>query len=191
MKLNHVATVCRSEQNADRFFQDILGLGKTKSARLPRNLVLQIFNLDFECQMIAYTAEAFGVEVFVTDALEVKVCPMTLACLLPVFLVLIFPGHGKNAVSAMGALTGMGAGFAFERRWVCFESHGPGWQRFLRFTAGMAVVALIRYGLKFLIAGIDAPEILRFIRYALIGLWGGCGAPWIFCKLKLAKTKSA
>ena len=114
-----------------------------------------------------------------------------LSCLLPVFLVLIFPGHGKNAVSAMGALTGMGAGFAFERRWVCFESHGSGWQRFLRFMAGMAVVALIRYGVKFLFAGIDAPEILRFIRYALIGLWGGFGAPWIFCQLKLAQTKSA
>lgn len=81
MKLNHVATVCRSEENADRFFQDILGLEKTKSARLPKNLVLQIFNLDFECQMIAYTAEAFGVEVFVTDALEVKACPMAHLCL--------------------------------------------------------------------------------------------------------------
>jgi hypothetical protein len=28
--------------------------------------------------------------------------------------------------------------------------------------------------------------LFRFIRYALIGLWGSLGAPWVFVKLRLA-----
>ena len=32
-------------------------------------------------------------------------------------------------------------------------------------------------------------ESIRMIRYALVGLWAGLGAPWLFVRLKLAGTE--
>ena len=103
-------------------------------------------------------------------------------------LVLIFPNCGKNVLSAMGALLGLGIGFALERHWIGFESHDTWWKRLLRFLVGIAIVAILRFGLRFAFANFDALNLYRFIRYAVIGLWGGFGAPWVFCRLRLAKT---
>jgi hypothetical protein len=35
----------------------------------------------------------------------------------------------------------------------------------------------------------EPAALLRFIRYTLVGLWGGFGAPWLFVRLKLAETE--
>jgi len=35
-------------------------------------------------------------------------------------------------------------------------------------------------------SGLEPAAGFRFIRYALVGLWGGVGAPWVFVRLKLA-----
>jgi hypothetical protein len=34
--------------------------------------------------------------------------------------------------------------------------------------------------------GLEPEQITRFMRYALMGLWSGLGAPWLFMRLKLA-----
>ena len=40
----------------------------------------------------------------------------------------------------------------------------------------------VQPGMKFL----EPALLFRFIRYALMGFWGGAGAPWVFVKLGLA-----
>jgi hypothetical protein len=31
---------------------------------------------------------------------------------------------------------------------------------------------------------------MRFVRYMMVGLWAGLGAPWLFVRLRLAGTKA-
>jgi hypothetical protein len=37
-----------------------------------------------------------------------------------------------------------------------------------------------------LFEGLEPPLVFRLIRYGLIGLWVGFGAPWLFVKMRLA-----
>ena len=108
------------------------------------------------------------------------------ALILPILLVLIFPDCTKNGLTAMGTLLGMGIGVAFERRWIAFTAGGPWWARILRVVVGVAIVAVLKFGLGKAFSGFDAPAFFRFVRYAVIGFWAGFGAPWVFCRLKIA-----
>jgi hypothetical protein len=70
-----------------------------------------------------------------------------------------------------------------------FDATGPIWQRSVRFVLGVLGVFLIWYGLgaifprgEYLLA-----YILRYLRYALIGLWVSALAPLIFIRIKLAQ----
>ena len=108
----------------------------------------------------------------------------------PLLLVLGFSGGDAGAVTAGGALAGMGAGFVLERRWVGFRADGPPSQRMLRFAAGIIGLVVIWAGLKVAFAGLEPAALFRFIRYALVGLWGGFGAPWVFVRLKLAPVEA-
>jgi hypothetical protein len=69
----------------------------------------------------------------------------------------------------------------------------------LRFALGIAVAAIIYFGLRFVIPGKDSLfkgitffepfyELGRFIRYGLLGFWASAGAPWLFLKLGLASS---
>ena len=72
MRLNHVALVCRSQENADRFFEGILGLKKIKSSDLPKELAARIFGHTVECQLLRYEGENFAFEVIVQDKIQTK-----------------------------------------------------------------------------------------------------------------------
>ena len=65
MKLHHVAVVCSSKENADQFYEGILGLRKIKSFSLKKDLAEQIFDTARECQIILYGNEDFAIEVFI------------------------------------------------------------------------------------------------------------------------------
>jgi catechol 2,3-dioxygenase-like lactoylglutathione lyase family enzyme len=65
MKLNHVALVCSSEENANDFYGGILGLERMRTSVLPRDLAQRIFGIDRECQMLVYGNDGFTAEVFV------------------------------------------------------------------------------------------------------------------------------
>ena len=111
-----------------------------------------------------------------------------LALAVPVLLVLLFPGGDESAVSATASLMGMGVGFALERRWIGFASGGIVWKRALRLLLGVTAIFVLRFGLKAAFSGLEPESLFRFVRYALIGLWGGLGAPWAFVKLQLAEA---
>lgn len=65
MILRHVALTCSSEENSDRFYQDLLGLEKLEPKILPSSLSRAIFNIDNELRMINYTGKAVHFEIFI------------------------------------------------------------------------------------------------------------------------------
>jgi len=109
-----------------------------------------------------------------------------IALALPALLMALFPC--ESGVTTGAALMGMGAGFVLERRLVGFEGTGAWWKRALRYLLGAAVLAALYAGLKAAFSGLEPVLFLRLVRYGLIGLWGGFGAPWLFVKLRLAET---
>jgi membrane-associated phospholipid phosphatase/putative flippase GtrA len=125
-----------------------------------------------------------GVEAWLTKkGLAWQLCA---GLLVPLLMVLLVPSAGKYGVITAATLMGMGVGFALERRWVRFESDGLWWKRVLRFLIGVPVLFTLWLGLQAAFYGLEPEQIYRFARYALVGLWTGLGAPWLFVRLKLA-----
>ena len=67
MLLKHAGLTCSTEDNADRFYRDLLGLNKSAPKTLPADLSLAIFNLDAELQMINYMDEHIHCEIFIAE----------------------------------------------------------------------------------------------------------------------------
>ena len=111
-----------------------------------------------------------------------------LVVVIPLALVLIHTTD--DSLSAMGVFLGAGVGIVLTGQWVPFSAAGPLWQRAVRLLLGAAVLLALRFGLKAIFP--DEGEALyalaRFVRYVLIGLWAGLGAPWMFLKLRLAPS---
>ncbi|NVM22576.1 MAG: VOC family protein [Desulfobacterales bacterium] len=72
MRLHHLAVVCRSQENADRFYQGVLGLKRIKNFVLNRELAEQLFDISRKCQVILYGNDNFALEVFVADPVPGK-----------------------------------------------------------------------------------------------------------------------
>ena len=81
MKLHHAALVCSSQENADRFYEGVLGLKKIKASVLNKDLSKQIFDTAFECLFFLYGNEDLAVEVFVITSHEAKNNPFAHLCL--------------------------------------------------------------------------------------------------------------
>jgi len=106
--------------------------------------------------------------------------------LLPILLI-IFPNTGDN-MSVVAALTGIGWGLAINAHLIHFRGdYGTIWQRMLRFFIGILGIIIFYFGLKALFpkSGKLAYHFFYFIRYAILGLWIGAGAPWIFSIVNL------
>jgi membrane-associated phospholipid phosphatase len=114
-------------------------------------------------------------------------CQLGAGFLVPLLMVLLVPNNAKYGVITGATLMGMGVGFAFERRWVRFDSGGMWWKRVLRFVVGVPVLFALWLGLRTAFYGLEPEQIYNFLRYALLGLWLGLGAPWLFVTLKLAE----
>jgi hypothetical protein len=61
-------------------------------------------------------------------------------------------------------------------------------QRVGRFVVGAIGLVVLYAGLKVVLPGEGEPFyfLLRVVRYTLVGLWAGFGAPWLFLRLRLA-----
>ena len=105
---------------------------------------------------------------------------------LPVLLILFVPSGNEGLLTALGALMGVATGVVLERRWVRFSSEGRWWQQMIRYLVGIVILVGVWLGLRFAFAQLEPADLCRVIRYALVGLWGGLGAPWLFVQLKLA-----
>ena len=111
---------------------------------------------------------------------------LALAVAVPLLLLLIYPTD--DTASPMAVMMGMGVGIVLTMRWTPFSACGPLWQRAVRFLVGLLGLLVLYLGLKMLFPAEGEPLyfILRVVRYALVGLWAGLGAPWLFRRLRLA-----
>jgi membrane-associated phospholipid phosphatase len=111
-----------------------------------------------------------------------------LALLVPIAILAVQPG--EDTAAAMGAAVGMGLGSLLERQTVRFSVSGKGGKRVLRGLLGLALVLTAYLGLSALFGLVHLEGVigivLRALRYALLGLAGGWGAPWVFVRLGLA-----
>jgi membrane-associated phospholipid phosphatase len=110
------------------------------------------------------------------------------ALVLPGLLLLLLPGADETAVVCGAMLSGAGAGFALERRWVGFETDGAWEQRALRLLLGGMMLFGLRFGLKAAFSGLQPELAFHFVRYVVLGVWYGVGAPWAFVRLGLARS---
>jgi len=67
MKFLHVGLVRSSEAASDRFFQDVLGLARTRTKTVPPELCATLFGREREHQLLYYGNEHLQFEVFVSD----------------------------------------------------------------------------------------------------------------------------
>jgi hypothetical protein len=95
-----------------------------------------------------------------------------------------------SVITSAAVLFGMLAGLAWMNSQGGYVADGSFWQRLARILPGLVGVLVLYLGLKAIFPGGDAflPYTLRYLRFALIGLWVSAGAPWLFLKLKLARS---
>lgn len=92
------------------------------------------------------------------------------------------------AVTPAAALLGICTGIALDHHYLNFSAKGTPMQRALRYLIGLTGALVLRLGLGAAFEGLEPPLIFRLIRYGLIGLWVGFGAPWLFVRMQLAET---
>jgi len=81
MFLRHTALTCNSEENADKFYRDLLGLEKTEPKTLPVALSRAIFNLDAQMKIINYLDENVHFEIFITGRIDKGSTQIAHSCL--------------------------------------------------------------------------------------------------------------
>ena len=115
---------------------------------------------------------------------------IALALVAPLALLIVF--LSRDSVSAAAVLSGMSIGFVMQRRWANFSVSGSNGQRALRFILGMVGVFALYFGLRIAFGALAREEetalwyVLRFVRYALVGVWAGGLWPMMAVRLKLA-----
>lgn len=94
----------------------------------------------------------------------------------------------SSLVSDAGVFLGLAWGAIWLKKAGWFDAKGPAWKLILRFVLGIAGVAVLWMGLGQIFPDGETwlPLILRYIRYALVGLWVAGIAPLLFIRLRLA-----
>lgn len=111
---------------------------------------------------------------------------LLLALAVPLLLFALHPSESAAMVTGVGC--GMVLGFVLEGRYVQFHAGGVWWKRIARFVVGIIPLLILYLGLK---AVFPEGEAFRFLRYALVGLWAGWLAPWVFVALRLADREGS
>jgi len=98
----------------------------------------------------------------------------------------------SGLVSNAGAFFGLAFGGIWLRKRGWFNASGHAWQLLVRFLIGLAGVFIIWSGLGEIFPRGESmiPYILRYLRYALVGLWMAGLAPMLFIRLGLAKRQT-
>lgn len=81
MKVRHVGLICRSEENADRFYEQFLGLKKLERKMLPAALSEALFHVHSELVMLNYLGDSLHFEIFIRDKDGETTSPIAHVCL--------------------------------------------------------------------------------------------------------------
>jgi membrane-associated phospholipid phosphatase len=94
-----------------------------------------------------------------------------------------------SVFTSAGALFGFGAGALWLRANGGFDAGGPTWKRLARYPLGLIGVLLLWFGLGAVFPREEAvlSYALRYLRYALVGLWVSALAPLLYIRLGLAQ----
>ncbi len=89
------------------------------------------------------------------------------------------------SVRAGGMLAGLVGGMLIELEYLKSSLAARWWQQALKIIIGVAGVLILKIGIKMIL-----PEMLwaDWLRYGIIGLWMGLGAPLVFAGLRLRKN---
>jgi membrane-associated phospholipid phosphatase len=105
----------------------------------------------------------------------------------PTLLALLYPHN--DTVSSAAVMAGFSSGIVLTNRFIPFSAKGLWWQRILRSIIGIVILLALYIGLSAIFPGEEAGEIpayiFRFLRYGILGLWIGLGAPWLFSILHI------
>jgi membrane-associated phospholipid phosphatase len=103
---------------------------------------------------------------------------------------MIEPLRIAGIVSQSGVFFGLAMGGILLKQRGWLDVRGPASQRVLRYVVGLVGVLAIYTLLGAIFPSGEAliPYLLRYLRYALIGLWIAYLAPWLFIRLNLAKS---
>jgi len=95
----------------------------------------------------------------------------------------------SGLITSASALFGLAAGYIFINQRMGFNARGVWWKRLLRYLVGVVGVVLIWAGLDavFPSGKTLTAYSLRYLRYALVGMWVTGFGPWIFLRLNLAE----
>jgi membrane-associated phospholipid phosphatase len=102
----------------------------------------------------------------------------------------IHPRGTTGTVGVAGTFFGLVAGAILIFQRGGFDARGAWWKRAVRFALGVIGVAILWLGLRMVFPR-DASlvsQVLRYLRYGLIGFWVAYGGPWVFIKLGLQNT---
>ncbi|NQU28529.1 MAG: phosphatase PAP2 family protein [Candidatus Marinimicrobia bacterium] len=89
------------------------------------------------------------------------------------------------SVRAGGMLAGLVGGMLVELEYLKSSLAARWWQNALKIIIGVAGILILKIGIKMIL-----PELLwaDWLRYGIIGLWMGFGAPLVFAGLRLRKN---
>jgi membrane-associated phospholipid phosphatase len=100
----------------------------------------------------------------------------------------------ESSVRSAGLITGALFGLMWDYHRLRFSADGSTGQRILRYLLGIVLVAAAYLGLSALFSSLATDnnlldQILRLIRYALVGVIVTGFAPWLFLRVGLARTE--
>jgi catechol 2,3-dioxygenase-like lactoylglutathione lyase family enzyme len=81
MLLKHVGLACSTEDNADKFYRDLLGLNKLEPKTLPLDLSRAIFDVEAELKIINYMSKDLHFEIFISSRIDNKYRQIAHLCL--------------------------------------------------------------------------------------------------------------
>ncbi len=105
----------------------------------------------------------------------------------------IEPLNLSSPITGAATVFGVSLGYFWTQQRGGFKAHkGAWWQRVLRFVIGLVGVAVFWMGLDMIFPGNEdlVSWTLRYVRYALTGLWISGLAPLVFIKLGLAEKEN-
>jgi membrane-associated phospholipid phosphatase len=111
----------------------------------------------------------------------------------PILLALIYPHD--DTLRAAAVMAGFSTGIVITYRFISYSAKGLWWKRILRSVIGIVILLIFYLGLSEIFPGEEAGDTIyttfRFLRYAILGLWIGLGAPWLFSVLHLLPEEEA
>ena len=81
MNVKHVGLVSGSEENADKFFGELLGLTKAEPKTLPAALSQALFGMNSDLKVINFLNDHAHFEIFISDASSRSQRPIQHVCL--------------------------------------------------------------------------------------------------------------